>query len=121
MMKSERWYRVEDKIKQLLDNASNIKVIDEALPNVFPCITFHLYGEDGALFGGGRATEETVSCQVDIWYKVKKDSVKLEINKIKQALKNQKYFTYPQKGYIYETNNKIHHTYFTFNCLETEE
>lgn len=121
MMKSERWYRVEAKIKSILDDATTIPVLEKAFPEVWPSITFHLYGEDGALFGGGLATEETVSCQVDIWYKAKNDSVKSEIKKIKSALKNQKYFTYPQKGYIYETNNKIHHTYFTFECLETEE
>jgi hypothetical protein len=120
-MQLARWCRVETKIKVILEAATTIPILDKAYPDIFPSITFHLYGENGALFGGGSATEETVSSQVDIWYKAKNDFIKEEIKKIKQALNNQKYITYPQKGYMYETNNKIHHTYFTFECLETEE
>lgn len=113
---------MEDRIKALLENAiTGIPVIDKPFPDIFPCVTFHLYMENGLLFGGGSATEETVSCQVDIWYKVKNDSIKAEIKKIKQAIASQKYCTYPQMGYMYETNTKIHHTYFAFECLEMEE
>ena len=115
---------MEDKIQALLKNTvdeSILPVLEKAYPDIFPSITFHLYNEGGALFGSGNATEESASCQIDIWYKVKKDNIKAEINKIKQAIINEKYFSHPTKETVIETGTKIYHTYIIFELLETEE
>lgn len=113
-----------EKIKTILETAVNktMPVLEDSLPNVFPCITFHFYNEGGAIFGGGKAIEETVMCQVDIWYKTKTTVVDTAIKNIKQAIINEKGFTHPRKEYDYETDKKIHHTYFNFEMIiESEE
>lgn len=115
---------METKVKNLLDAATietNIPVIEEALPDVFPCVTFHFYSENGTLFGAGTATEEGAKCQIDIWYKVKSDDVKLAIKAIKQAIVNEKYFSYPQMESTQETATKIYHTYITFELIKESE
>lgn len=117
---------MEDYIKNLLTNAcTGFPIIILNTPNPttgdnYPCVTFDLYLERGSKFGNGVAEEETGSCQVDIWYKVKNTAIKNVINNIKTALKNEKYFTYPQKENMYESDTKIFHTYFTFNYLLLE-
>lgn len=115
---------METKVKDILKNGTvglKIPVIDEALPNAFPCITFHFYNENGALFGAGTATEESASCQVDIWYKIKTDDVKLAIKGIKQAIVNERYFGYPRKETTQETNTKIYHTHINFELIQESE
>lgn len=106
----------------MLKSVSLIPVVDEAKPDIGPCITFHFFSETGALFGGGAATEESASCQVDIWYKKKEEKVSTTIARIKRAIADNRLCSYPEKDYIYESGNKIHHTYFTFNLIiESEE
>lgn len=113
---------MEDKIKELLERVSLIPVLDKAYPNVYPSITFHLYGENGELFGDGDATEEVLSCQVDIWEKETKTTKgKRTIKNIKQEIRDEKYFTYPRFGYMYENDTKMHHSYFNFELLRTGE
>lgn len=113
---------MEDKIKELLENVSLIPVLDKAYPNIYPSITFHLYGENGALFGDGDAIEEVVSCQVDIWEKETKTTRgKQTIKNIKQVIREEKYFTYPEFDYNFENDTKIHHSFFYFKILRTEE
>lgn len=112
---------MEIKIKALLKAVTTLHVLDKGYPDIFPCVTFHLYGESGALFGKGTATEEKISCQVDIWCKVKSTVIDAEIKKIKQAIVAEKYFAYPTKDYDYETVTKIHHTNINFELLESEE
>lgn len=115
---------VTDKIKAMLESAVNkaMPVREDALPDVFPCITFHIYNESGSVFGAGKATEETAMCQVDIWYKTKTTVVDTAIKNIKQAIINEKEFTHPRKEYDFEADKKIHHTYFNFEMiLESEE
>lgn len=115
---------METKVENILKAAvigTNVPVINKDYPDVWPCITFHFYNENGALFGAGTATEEGASCQVDIWYNVKTDEVKLAVKNIKNALVKEKYFTYPTKESVYETDKKIYHTYFLFDLIESEE
>lgn len=115
---------METKIFELLKTAvkgTNVPVIEEAYPNIFPCVTFHLYNESGALFGSGTATEEGASCQVDIWYKAKNDDVKSAIASTKQAIANERYFAYPSTETTYETNTKIYHTYINFDLIKESE
>lgn len=113
---------MEDKIKSLLESATTIKVLESASPDIFPSITFHIYNEDGALFGGGKATEERASCQVDIWYKVKNSAVKIAINSIKQAIITERQFTHPSKETMFENDKGIYHTHMNFEfILESEE
>jgi len=111
----------ETKVKTLLDNATTILVIETALPDIFPCVTFHFYSEDGTLFGSGTATEEGASCQVDIWYKVKTEAVKIGIKAIKQAIINEKYFSHPKMETTHETATKIYHTYINFELIKESE
>lgn len=114
---------MEDKIKDFLEQATTAQVLEygKSLPNIWPCVTFHLYNESGALFGSGTATEEGASCQVDIWYKVKNDAVKSAIASLKQAIKNERYFSYPTMETSYETNTKIYHTYINFDLIKESE
>jgi len=112
---------VETKVKNILDGATTIPVIELEVPNIFPCVTFHFYNENGSLFGAGTATEETASCQVDIWSKVKTDAVKLAIKSIKQAIISEKYFSYPTMENTYETATKIFHTYINFELIKERE
>lgn len=113
-----------DKIKAMLESAVNkaMPVREDALPDVFPCITFHIYNESGSVFGAGKVTEETAMCQIDIWYKTKTALVETAIKNIKQAIINTNSFSHPRKEYDYETDKKIHHTYFNFEFIvESEE
>lgn len=113
---------MEDKIKELLEKVSLIPVLDKAYPNLYPSITFHMYSESGALFGNGEATEEVISCQVDIWEKeTKTEKGKKSIKNIKQAIRGEKYFTYPEFDYNFENDAKIHHSFFNFKILRTGE
>lgn len=113
---------MEDKIKTLLESLNTgIIVLEDALPNNFPCITFHFYNETGTLFGSGTATEEGANCQVDIWYKVKTNKVKSAVKAIKQAIINERYLSYPTKETIFETATKIYHTYFNFEIINESE
>ena len=112
---------MEDRIKEFLESATTFKpVIEDAgqEKDIFPCITFHIYQEEGAVFGGGKPEIETASCQVDFWYEVKTEEIKQAIKEVKQALSNEKTFTYPLKGHLYENDKGIHHTYFTFNLIK---
>ncbi len=112
---------MEDKVFDILKGATTVPVIKEAYPSIFPCLTFHFYNDGGALFGSGTATEEGASCQVDIWYKVKNESVKSAITSLKQAIKNERYFAYPRCETTYETNTKIYHTYINFDLIKESE
>ena len=112
---------METKVKNILDTATTILVIDEALPDIFPCVTFHLYSEGGSLFGSGTATEESASCQVDIWYKIKTEAVKMAISDIKRAITNERYFSFPQMESTFETVTKIYHTYINFELIKESE
>jgi len=109
---------MENKIETFLKSL-NLKtpVLDLPFPNIYPCITYHIYMENGALFGAGTATEKGAMCQADIWYKAKNSAVKREIDSVEKAIKNEKYFSYPSKGMDYETNTKIYHTYFNFELI----
>ena len=111
---------MEDKIKTLLENATvgtGIKVLTDALPNIFPSITFHFYDESAALYGKGKATEETVNCQIDLWYKVKIPSISTVKQNIKSAIISDNHFTHPSITTSYETGTKIYHTHFDFEAL----
>lgn len=113
---------MDEKIKNLLDSVSYIPVLDSGVPDVIPCVTYHLYNENGLLFGAGEATQEGVSCQVDIWYREKTAEVIDTIKAIKNALKAEKNFTYPIGDSSYDSTNKIRHKYFTFEIfIESEE
>jgi hypothetical protein len=112
---------MEERIKALLKSATSVTVLDEPKPGVFPCVTFHLFGLDGALFGGGKSTEEIGSCQVDIWYQKKSQDIKTEIKNISEMIKNQNSFSYPVMDYSYENSTKMHHTYYTFELLKESE
>jgi hypothetical protein len=124
MKQLEGWRKVETKVEDLLKAAVQglkVPVIDKAFPDVFPCITFHFYNESGALFGAGTATEEDAMCQVDIWYKVKTEFVKTAIAAIKQAIINERYFSFPKMETVQETATKIHHTYINFELIKESE
>lgn len=113
---------MEDKVFNLLKGATTLNVLKEAATGITPpYVTFHFYNDGGALFGSGTATEEGASCQVDIWYKVRNDAVKSAITSLKQAIKNEKYFSYPTIEGNYETNTKIYHTYITFDLIKESE
>jgi hypothetical protein len=112
---------VEDELKALLDSVSLIPVLPDGVPDVIPCVTFHFFSENGALFGAGKATEETASCQIDIWYSEKSAEIKSTISSIKNLIKNKRTYSYPVKGYIYEAGSRIHHTYFTFEIINESE
>lgn len=114
---------MEEKIKNLLKTVKGIPVIDDVLPSRenYPCITFHLYQENGLLFGSGDAEETGASCQVDVWYKVKNELIKNKINEIKQVIVNTQYFSYPTKDTYFEKDTKIWHTFYNFEIIETGE
>ena len=112
---------MEERIERILKSATTIPVLDEPKPGILKCVTFHLFGISGGLFGGGKAAEEYGSCQVDIWYQKKTHEVKEEIKKIRETIKGQSSFSYPEMSYIYDQGNKIHHTYFTFELLKESE
>ena len=112
---------MESRIKAFLGLAVDKKILPTLTiptPNIYPCITFHLYNESGELFGQGKATEEKASCQIDIWYKVKTVAILDEISQLKQSIIDEQYFSYPTKNTDYETTTKIYHTYFNFEVLE---
>jgi hypothetical protein len=113
---------MEDRIKEFLETAisKEIPVLADSLPGANTCITFHFFNEGGAVFGGGKATLEKASCQVDIWYQVKNDKIKRVISNLKNALKSERTFSYPVKDYIYEPDKRMHHTYFTFELIKKE-
>ena len=114
---------MEEAIKSMLEKATKgtgVKVLTEPLPDVFPSITFHLYGESGSLYAKGKATEETVNCQIDVWYKAKKESVKAAIKSIKSAIVEGNYYTHPTITTVYETGTKLYHTYLEFECVVSE-
>jgi hypothetical protein len=108
---------MEERIIALLTN-DFIPVLEDTESDIFPCITFHFYNEDGALYAGGNATEETASCQIDFWYKAKTPVVMNAITVIKKAIMNKKTFSFPKKESLYETDTKIHHTYLTFDLIK---
>ena len=112
---------METKVKDILELATTIPVLDLAYPNIWPCITFHFYSENGSLFGAGTATEESAMCQVDIWSKVKTDAVKLAIKSVKQAIVSEKYFSYPTMDNDFETATKIYHTNINFQLIKESE
>jgi hypothetical protein len=112
---------MEERIKLFLENATTLRpiIIDEGTAkNVFPCITLHFYNENGALFGGGNATEETASCQIDFWYKVKSPDVTNTISEVKEKIKNERTFSFPKKETLIETDTKLYHTYLTFDLIK---
>jgi hypothetical protein len=116
---------VEDRIKEFLEGATTLRPIiyDEGqAKNIWPCITFHFYADEGAVFASGKAEIETVNCQVDFWYKAKTSSkygeIKDRIQEVKQAIVNEKTFTHPKKGHMLETDTKIYHTYLTFELIK---
>ncbi len=113
---------MEDKLENILRGVSLIPVLAQPMPGAIPCVTFHIYNEAGGLFGGGNATQEIASCQVDIWYSTKNVKEKNTIKAIKQAIINDRSCTYPIKDYIYESDKKTHHAYFNFEMIiESEE
>jgi hypothetical protein len=114
---------MENRIMEFLEVATNLRPIlfDEGQgKNVFPCITYHFYSDEGAVFGSGKAEIEKASCQVDFWYKVKSEEIKQAITAVKQAIVNETTFTHPVKEHIFETDKKIYHTYFTFELIKKE-
>lgn len=113
---------MKEKIEEILKAVSKISVLDDTLPNKFPCVTWHFYNEYGILYGKGKATEEQVSCQVDIWYKKEQnnEAVRETIKNIKSAIVNELYFTHPIKNMTYEEDKKLHHIYFNFDVLLEE-
>ncbi len=115
---------MEDKLKSILEHAveNKIPVIEAAVPDVFPCITFHFYNVSGYLFGGGTATEVGAKCQVDLWYNKRTEPMKSAIKALKQAIINEKEYLYPQMETSQEAGTKKWHTYFNFEVIiESEE
>ncbi len=114
---------MEDRIKAFIEDCTTLRPVkfDEGQgKNIFPCITFHFFSDTGAVFGSGKAGIEVTSCQVDFWYKAKTEEIKQAIAAIKQAIVNETTFTHPEKGHLFETDNKIYHTYFTFQLIKKE-
>ena len=112
---------MEDELKSMLKSASLVPVLDDDVPDMIPCVSFHFFSENGDLFGAGDATEEIASCQVDIWSYEKSNKIKSTISNIKEAIKNKSIYSNPVKGYIYESDKKVHHTYFTFEIIMESE
>lgn len=112
---------MENKIKKILDESATIPVLEVSQPNNYPCVTYHFYNESGSLFGGGTATEESASCQIDIWYKEKTEKVKDTINKIKKAIIKDKYFSFPSMDTMHESDKKIYHTHINFDLIIESE
>ena len=112
---------MEEIIYNILYGASTIPVLDTGTPDVIPCVTFHFFNENAPLMGGGKATEEGASCQVDIWYYSKDEKITSTINAIHTALKAEYTFSYPEGDSIYEPNNGVWHKYFTFELIKESE
>lgn len=115
---------MDDRIEEILKIATTLRpiIFDEGQgKNIFPCITFHFYNETGAVYGSGKAVEETAGCQIDFWYKAKTEAVKQAIADVKQAIVNETKFTHPEKGHLFETDTKIYHTYFTFTLIKERD
>lgn len=114
---------MDEKLKSLLEAATidGIPVIDNTTPDIWPCITFDSFSENGALFGAGKATEESVSYQVDIWYQLKTDNIKTVIKNIRSALKAEKIYSYPIYDYFYDKTSNMYHSYFTFDAVKESE
>ncbi len=112
---------MEERIQAILEAATTLRpiILDEGqAKDNFPCITFHFYNEEGAVFGAGKAKIEKASCQIDFWYKVTTEEVKQAVKDIKQAIINISTFTYPKKDGNFEADKKIHHTYITFDLIK---
>lgn len=112
---------MEIKLERILKNVTTLPVLDIAYPNIFPCITYHFYLESGALFGLGIAEEEKASCQIDVWYKKKTSDIKAEIKKIKQAIVDEKLYSFPNMETTQETGTKIYHTHINFELVKESE
>lgn len=114
---------MEERIKALIKAATTLRPVifdEEEAKNTFPCITFHFYNESGAVFGAGKANTETAYCQIDFWYKERTEVIKQAISNVKSAIIQESTFTYPERDYIFETDKKMHHTYFTFQLIKKE-
>lgn len=108
---------MEERMIALLTNEF-IPVLEDTETDIFPCITFHFYNETGAVFGCGKATEETASCQVDFWYHTKDSQITEAIKVITNKIKNDNKMSYPKKETVFEKDTRLYHTYVTFDLIK---
>jgi hypothetical protein len=113
---------MEERIKAFIETAINntIPVLSDALPGVFPSITYHFYNDGGGEFGGGIPTERMASCQIDFWYDKKTPVITEAIKNLISAVINEKTFSNPIRDGLFESDKKKYHDYITFDLIKKE-
>lgn len=91
----------------------------ELRPDSFPSISYHFFGEQGALFGDGELEQEVVSCQVDIWYKNKDDYIQIK-KQVKSAMKKADFLFSNAMG-TFEKDVRAYHEVLVFNFYYESE
>lgn len=88
---------------------------DKELPT--PCAIFDFYRVNGERFGDGKCEKESVSAQVDLYYQYK-NARDTAANILLEALKQQKYYTYPSMELYYDEIAERFRATYNFNILK---
>lgn len=108
---------MEDTLKQLIIDTLHIECdcTFDILPN--PCAVYDFYRVDSEQFGNGRIEKESVAVQVDLYYQYKNPRDEAA-NKLHEAFKQQKYYTYPSMSIYYDEIAEKYRATYKFNVLK---
>lgn len=106
-------------IKNIIENALNIPVIELSDPILSPCSTWYQLYQESELTGSGSVTEESETYEIDIWCDTREDTESYS-RLLKAALLNTKYITFPALTFSYDTNGKLWRANFNFKHIKED-
>ena len=109
---------MEETLKQLITNTLTGITCDSILNKIIPpCAIYDFYRVDPEQFGNGRCEAETVAVQIDLYYQYKNPRDEAA-DKLHEALKNQKNYTYPIMSIYYDDIAELYRATYKFSILK---